>query len=182
MSKTGVKFRKEYKFFSPLYLNLYGNASNFENLNPNVIFRLANNTDSNLGEPLPGGIIRLYQKDKGGNLQFIGESNLKHTAVNKDIELNTGTAFDVSAEGKITKNETLGKNIREYGVEINFTNNKDETVEVVFEQNFGNTVSLLSENIRSEKKSANTKVWRFNVDPNSKQDLTFSVRITGNQN
>ena len=181
MTKNQVKFSKEYKLVSPFYLSLYTNSDEFTRENPNVIFKIANNTDSHLGEPLPGGIIRLYQNDKNGNLQFIGENKIEHTAVNEKIELETGKAFDITASGKITQNETLGKNIREFAVEVKFENAKDETSEIVFEQNFRNTVSLLSENIRSESKNANTRIWRFNLEPHSDQTLTFSVRISGKQ-
>lgn len=181
MTKNQVKFSKEYKLISPFYLNLYTNSDEFTRENPNVIFKIANNADSHLGEPLPGGIIRLYQNDKSGNLQFIGENKIEHTAVNEKIELETGKAFDITVSGKITKNEPLGKDIREFAVEVKFENAKDEISEIVFEQDFGNTVSLLSENIRSESKNANTRVWRFNLEPHSDQTLTFSVRISGKQ-
>lgn len=114
-------------------------------------------------------------------MQFIGENKIEHTAVNEKIELETGKAFDITVSGKITKNEPLGKDIREFAVEVKFENAKDEISEIVFEQDFGNTVSLLSENIRSESKNANTRVWRFNLEPHSDQTLTFSVRISGKQ-
>lgn len=182
MTKDGVKFRKEYKLISPLYLNLYGNSDNFERQHPEVIFKLSNNSESNLGEPLPGGIIRLYQNDNSGNLQFIGESNIGQTPVNEDIELRTGRAFDITVAGRITKNESLGQKLREFGVSVNFENTKDEPAEIIFEQSFGNTGTLISENIKSEAKNANTRSWRFTLEPNSKQNLNFSIRISGNQN
>lgn len=181
LTKEGVKFRKEYKLVSPLYLNLYSNSDNFERHHPEVIFKLTNNKESNLGEPLPGGIVRLYQNDNSGNLQFIGESNIAQTPLNEEIELTTGRAFDISVNGRVTKNDALGQKLREFAVTINFENTKDEPAEIIFEQRFGNTGTLISENIKSESKNANTRLWRFTLDPQSQQSLTFSLRISGNQ-
>ena len=182
MTKDGVKFRKEYKLISPLYLNLYSGSDNFERQHPEVIFKLTNNKETNLGEPLPGGVIRLYQNDNSGNLQFIGESNIGHTPVNEEIELTTGQAFDITVDGRITKNEALGQKLREFAVTVNFENTKDEPAEIVFEQNFSNTGTLIAENIKSEAKNANTRVWRFTLEPKSQQNLNFSIRITGSKN
>ena len=182
MTKDGVKFRKEYKLISPLYLNLYSGSDNFERQHPEVIFKLTNNKETNLGEPLPGGVIRLYQNDNSGNLQFIGESNIGHTPVNEEIELTTGQAFDITVDGRITKNEALGQKLREFAVTVNFENTKDEPAEIVFEQNFSNTGTLIAENIKSEAKNANTRVWRFILEPKSQQNLNFSIRIAGSKN
>ena len=181
LTKDKVKFSKEYKLVSPFYLNLYSNSGTFTRQNPDVIFKMVNNADSHLGEPLPKGIIRMYQSDRNGNLLFIGENEIKHTAVNEKIELQTGKAFDISASGKITKSEALGEDLREFTVEIKFQSTQKQTAEIAFEQNFGNTVSLISENISGENKDADTRIWRFELEPNSSKTLTFSVRISGKQ-
>lgn len=177
MSKDAVKFTKEYRLASPLYLSLYNSSDEFTKQNPNVIFKLVNNKASNLGEPLPGGTVRLYEKDSSGNLQFIGESRLEHSAVDEKIDLETGKAFDIVAKGKITKNEVISKDMREISVEVTFDNAKTEKAAVVFEQSFGEGYSILSESQPSKNKNARTLEWNFEIDPQSSLKLTFNVRI-----
>ncbi|HEU5357910.1 MAG TPA: hypothetical protein VFU45_02230, partial [Gemmatimonadales bacterium] len=53
---------------------------------------------TDLGDrPLPGGIVRMFEPDSAGRLQLIGETNIDHTPAGEDLELNAGTAFDLTA-------------------------------------------------------------------------------------
>ncbi|HET7249268.1 MAG TPA: hypothetical protein VFI79_05450, partial [Gemmatimonadales bacterium] len=48
--------------------------------------------------PLPGGTMQLYQADSSGRLQLIGEATIGHTPAAKDVRVQSGDAFDVTAE------------------------------------------------------------------------------------
>lgn len=177
MTANNVKFQKEYKLVSPLYLGLYGSSDEFTKQNPNVVFKLVNNKASNLGEPLPGGIIRFYEKDHSGNLQFIGESKFEPSTIDEKIDLQTGKAFDITAKGKILKNEQISKEMREISVEVKFDNAKAEKTSVTFEQSFDQGYTILNESSKSSSKNARTQEWKLDVAPNSSQTLTFNVRV-----
>lgn len=51
--------------------------------------------DQGLGDALPAGVIRVYQRDARGNPQFVGESRVGHTPMGSQVGLTTGQAFDV---------------------------------------------------------------------------------------
>src|SRR5882762_6415345 len=48
--------------------------------------------------PLPAGTVQLYQADSSGRVQLIGEASNDHTAPGRDLRLQSGDAFDVTAE------------------------------------------------------------------------------------
>ena len=43
-----------------------------------VFLEFQNDAKNNLGVPLPGGIMRVYQPDSEGMLQFAGEDRIQH--------------------------------------------------------------------------------------------------------
>ena len=60
-----------------------------------------------LGDALPAGTVRFYQKDGRGNPQFIGESEIDHTPMGSRLSLITGEAFDVKVKAVNTSREEL---------------------------------------------------------------------------
>lgn len=178
MNRENVKFAKEYKFTSPLSLSLRHSTSFFEKKSPQVVFEILNEKSSGLGEPLPAGIVRLYKKDSSGNLQFIGEDNINHTPVKEKIELNTGNAFDITINGKITSSKKINDNTYIHELAITFQNSSDEYVEVAFSQNFNYEHELISESTTSRLENANRRVWKINITPNAESTLTFGVKVS----
>ena len=60
-----------------------------------------------LGDAIPAGTVRFYQKDARGNPQFIGESEIDHTPMGSRLSLTTGEAFDVKVKAVNTAREKL---------------------------------------------------------------------------
>src|SRR2546426_1016119 len=48
--------------------------------------------------PLPGGTVQLYQADSASRLQLVGEARSEHTAPGRDLRVQSGDAFDITAE------------------------------------------------------------------------------------
>ena len=48
--------------------------------------------------PLPGGTVELYQADSAGRLQLTGEARSEHTAPGRDLRVQSGDAFDITAD------------------------------------------------------------------------------------
>ena len=65
-----------------------------------VFYTLRNDDASGLGMPMPAGVVRVYQADSKGGLQFAGEDRIDHTPKDEDVTLKIGTAFDVVCERK----------------------------------------------------------------------------------
>lgn len=64
-----------------------------------VWYSFARGRGSAFGDrPLPAGTIQLYQPDSSDRLQLIGEAAIGHTPAGKDVRVQSGDAFDVTAE------------------------------------------------------------------------------------
>ncbi|TAD78040.1 MAG: DUF4139 domain-containing protein [Sphingomonadales bacterium] len=101
----------------------------------NVQSRIAFSTAraSGLGDALPAGTVRFYQRDREGTPQFIGENGIGHTPMGSELSLVTGDAFDITVKAEVEKRETItgteweksarfriteeGKDVREVTVE-----------------------------------------------------------------
>ncbi|MEL7447320.1 MAG: DUF4139 domain-containing protein, partial [Pseudomonadota bacterium] len=113
--------------------------------------------DQGLGDALPAGTVRFYQRDSQGTPQFIGENGIGHTPMGSELSLKTGDAFDIFVQAEVEKRETItssewertaryrvvedGETIRTYEVErpkryyrttmrYTLTNAKNEPIEV----------------------------------------------------
>ena len=75
----------------------------------NVTSSLAFSTsrDQGLGDALPAGTVRFYQRDSQGTPQFIGENAIGHTPMGSELSLATGEAFDITVQTEVEKRETI---------------------------------------------------------------------------
>ena len=63
--------------------------------------------DQGLGDALPAGTVRFYQRDRRGSPQFIGENGIGHTPMGSELSLRTGDAFDVFVQAEVEKREEI---------------------------------------------------------------------------
>jgi hypothetical protein len=63
--------------------------------------------EGGLGDALPAGTVRFYQRDKAGNPQFIGENGIGHTPMGSELTLSTGDAFDIYAQAEVESRQTI---------------------------------------------------------------------------
>ncbi|WP_172438898.1 DUF4139 domain-containing protein [Porphyrobacter sp. TH134] len=75
----------------------------------NAESRLAFSTarGSSLGDALPAGTVRFYQRDREGTPQFIGENGIGHTPMGSELSLVTGEAFDITIKAEVEKREMI---------------------------------------------------------------------------
>ena len=62
------------------------------------VLRFSSARQGGLGDALPAGTVRVYQRDARGNAQFVGESAIPHTPGGSELGLVTGQAFDVKVQ------------------------------------------------------------------------------------
>ncbi len=60
-----------------------------------------------LGDALPAGTVRFYQRDMQGNPQFVGENGIGHTPMGSELALTTGTAFDVLVQSEVESRDRI---------------------------------------------------------------------------
>jgi hypothetical protein len=63
--------------------------------------------EGGLGDALPAGTVRFYQRDRAGTPQFIGENAIGHTPMGSELTLSTGDAFDVFVQAEVEKREKI---------------------------------------------------------------------------
>lgn len=63
--------------------------------------------EGGLGDALPAGTVRFYQRDAEGTPQFVGESQIGHTPMGSQLSLRTGDAFDVFVQAEVESREEI---------------------------------------------------------------------------
>src|SRR6266571_6078444 len=136
--------------------------------------------------PLPGGTVQLYQADSSGRVQLVGEARSEHTAPGRDLRVQSGDAFDVTAERVQTdyNQEQLppprrGMPARQRvtaSYKVTITNAKPAAVAVdVREARFG-VWRVVESSVPAEKLSATEVRFRVPVPANGDASLTYTVQ------
>lgn len=63
--------------------------------------------EGGLGDALPAGTVRFYQRDAQGTPQFIGEDRIDHTPMGSEMSLKLGDAFDISVQAAVTTRDRI---------------------------------------------------------------------------
>ena len=136
--------------------------------------------------PLPAGTVQLYQADSAGRLQLVGEATNGHTAPGRDLRVQSGDAFDITAERVQTDyaQEQLappkrGMNPRQRitaSYKVTVSNAKPAAVTVdVREARFG-VWRVTDSSVPAEKLSATEVRFRIPVPANGEATLTYTVQ------
>ncbi len=137
--------------------------------------------------PLPAGTVQLYQADSSGRVQLIGEASNDHTAPGRDLRVQSGDAFDVTAERVQTDftQETLplvrrGLPNRQRvtaAYRVTISNAKADAVTVdVREARYG-VWKIVESSVASEKVSATEQRFRLVVPAGGDVILTYTVQM-----
>ncbi len=136
--------------------------------------------------PLPGGTVQLYQADSAGRLQLVGEARSEHTAPGRDLRVQSGDAFDITAERVQTDyaQEQLAPPKRgmaarqritaSYKVTISNAKPAPATVDVR-EARFG-VWRVTESSVPAEKVSATEVRFRISVPANGDATLSYTVQ------
>lgn len=147
-----------------------------------VFVEFANDTKVGLGQPIPGGVVRVYKKDSNGFLQFVGEDKVDHTPEKEVVRLHLGDAFDVTADKvqsdfKKLKGATPTSYVFESEYAIQLKNAKKEPVTVKVQEPITGTWEIVSESVKHLKEDAHTVSWMVAVPPMESATLTYRVRV-----
>ncbi len=182
LSATKIPVKKEFLLQGQnyYYRSSYGQIG--QKLKVGVFVEFENKEESNLGMPLPKGVVRVYKNDQSGNAQFVGEDRIDHTPKNEEIKLKLGDAFDVTADKKQTnfkKATAIGKYSQAYtaSFEVILKNAKDEAVEVVVREPIPGDWKMKQESHQHKKVAAGTAEWRIKVPAEGKTTLSYDVLV-----
>jgi hypothetical protein len=146
------------------------------------------NTESNhLGIPLPAGRVRLYRQDSDGpddttgQVEFVGESTIPHTAAEETIHLTTGSAFDIKGTRRQTDFHVSEKgHIVDETFEIKLTNQKAQSVTVnVLEHLYrGNNWQITAKSSDYTKLDSHTVQFPLQVPSKGETTLAYTAHYT----
>jgi hypothetical protein len=82
-------------------------SSDDEPVNVSSQIAFATSRDGGLGDALPEGTVRFYQRDRQGTPQFIGENDIDHTPMGSELSLETGDAFDIFVQAEVESRDRI---------------------------------------------------------------------------
>lgn len=178
LSASGVPVYKEFllKGSDYYYQGSYGDLG--QKMKVGTFIEFENKESTQLGMPLPKGVIRVYKRDSNGNAQFIGEDNVDHTPKNEKVRLKLGDAFDVTADKKQTDFKKIAGTskynyIFESAYEIVLKNAKKEAVTVTVQEPMPGDWQVMSSSHPHVKGASNTAVWKVVVPANGSATLNY---------
>jgi hypothetical protein len=142
-----------------------------------AFYAFKNAEKTGLGQPMPAGVVRVYQADGSGGVQFVGEDRIGHTPTDEELSLQIGNAFDVVCERKQTDFNVIGGSTYEMAFEITLRNHKKTPITVQVNEPIAGDWRIL----QSTHTATKTEAWaaRFDVPvaAGGSSVLQYRVRV-----
>jgi hypothetical protein len=146
--------------------------------NVQVFYQFKNEEKGGLGMPMPAGVLRVYQQDSKGGLQFVGEDRINHTPKDETLNVKIGNAFDVVCERKQTDYEKIGANVYEFEYEVTLRNHKAIPIAVDVNEPVGGTWRMITSSHEWTKSSSSSIQFKVPVAVDATAVLKYRVRVT----
>jgi hypothetical protein len=146
--------------------------------NVQVFYRLRNDAKSGLGAPMPAGVVRVYQADSKGGLQFVGEDRIDHTPKDETLDLKIGNAFDIVCERNQADFEKISDMVYEMEFAITLRNHKTTPVVVQVNEPVGGTWRMIRSTHEWQKTAAWAAQFTVPVQADGTATLKYRVRVT----
>jgi hypothetical protein len=141
-----------------------------------VFYRFKNEQKAGLGIPMPAGIVRVYQADSKGGVQFAGEDRINHTPKDEVLNIKIGHAFDIVSERKQTDFKKLGGSLYEMEFEITLRNHKDSAIVVDVNEPIGGDWEMLNSTHKWTKTAAWAASFKVPVEKDGTSVLRYRIR------
>ncbi|HEX5109143.1 MAG TPA: DUF4139 domain-containing protein [Vicinamibacterales bacterium] len=142
-----------------------------------VFYELRNDAASGLGEPMPAGVVRVYQADSKGGVHFAGEDRIGHTPADETISLEIGTAFDVVCDRRQSDFTRIADNVFEVAFELTLRNHKTAPVTVQVNEPIAGDWQIVSSTHQSRKTDAFAARFEVPVAASGESVLRYRVRV-----
>jgi len=190
LEASNVTVRRTYQFegnnpiaqgFYPGYHNDQVGFERSGNTRVLILEEIKNATSNHLGMPLPAGRLRLYRRDTGGQVQFVGENMIAHTAAEQTLKLVSGDAFDLTAARRQTdfKVDNTQRFIDE-SFEIKLDNQKAQpvTIHAVEHMGRGENWEVTAKSGDFTKRDSSTIDFPVSVPAKGETVLTYTVHYS----
>jgi hypothetical protein len=140
-----------------------------------TIYSFSSSAHAGLGDQLPAGILRFYMRDKRGDPQFIGETQIDHTPMGSTLSLATGEAFDVKVKSTVQKRTRLSTFDWQTDMRYELTNALPKPVVVkLTQQGLWADSRIKTESQKSARPDADSAAWSVTVPANGTAAVTAS--------
>ena len=143
-----------------------------------VFYQFRNEQKGGLGLPMPAGVIRVYQADSQGGVQFVGEDRITHTPRDETINIKIGNAFDVVCERRQVDFRKIASGVYEIEYEVALRNHRTSAVAVEVNEPIGGTWDMLQASHRWLKTDAWAAQFAVPVAAGGAATLRYRVRVT----
>jgi hypothetical protein len=144
-------------------------------IKPLAKIEFKNSLENHLGMPLPKGNFKVYQRDKNGSLQMVGEDAIDHTPKNEKLSLTIGRSFDVRVTRKRTNFKRIDDTTWEESFEVEVRNRKDVPQRVyVYERHFSEW-TIPKTSMKFDKLDSQTMQYVVDLKANDTRKITYTV-------
>jgi len=142
-----------------------------------VYYEFKNEERAGLGMPMPAGVVRVYQADSTGGVQFVGEDRIDHTPKDETLNVKIGNAFDVVCERSQIDFQKIGASTYEVEYEVTLRNHKSAPVTVQVNEPIGGTWRMLQASHQWTKTAAWAAQFTVPVAADGTSVLKYRVRV-----
>lgn len=178
LETTGVPYEKKLIVDSMLNFGMYYPSEGeigTGDIKPLVKVEFVNKKENGLGMPLPKGRVKVYQRDKAGSVQMVGEDNIDHTPKDERLSLTVGRSFDVRATRKRTNFRRLSDRSFEETFEIEVRNRKEVAEKVyVYERHYAEW-EIPKTSMAWNKLDSQTMEYIVELKANETKTITYTV-------
>ncbi len=182
-----IPVRGERRYTLPGALQFYGGFQQQPDETPvpvAVSYHFDRKTGTSFGDlVLPGGVVSLYDNDNAGRVQLIGQGFIGHTPAGKELTVETGSAFDVTARRVQTEFGTTRATVAPYSTvamvayRVTLQNAKDSAAVVEVREDRGGEWSVVSSSVPAQRRSSSRYVFPVTVPAKGTTVLTYRVRV-----
>lgn len=166
----GVPARKVYAFTLDGFTNMSEPASAAS------MIKFSSSAQGGLGDALPAGTVRFYQRDLRGDPQFIGENSIGHTPMGSELALKTGDAFDVKVKATVDSRQRLSDYKWRSSMSYLMTNARPEPVTLELTQRgldwYRSETRIISESQKSNRLDSDGTQWIVTIPANGETTIT----------
>ena len=189
LEASGVNVQRTYVydvnnyFAQPLYAS-YHDTERFRgnsDTTVSILEEIKNSEANHLGMPLPAGRLRLYRRDSNGQMQFVGEAVISHTAAEQTVKMTSGNAFDLTGTHRQT-NYHIDENAHtiDESFEIKLSNQKSQPVTIHAVEHLYRAANwnITEKSNAFTKRDSNTIDFPVTVPAKGDKTFTYTVHYT----
>ena len=138
-----------------------------------TVLRFSSSREGGLGDALPAGTIRVYQRDARGNPQFVGEHAIGHTPMGSQIGLATGQAFDIKVRPVVEERTRISSDRWKTRMRYTLTSASPKPITVdLFQSGLVGDTRVTAESMKSARPNADQVRWSVPVEANGEATVT----------